>query len=151
MKAFPHVYEVKASGTGNGSVAVSAAGLAGLDTAAPAEFGGPGDLWSPETLLVAAVANCFILTFRAVARASQLPWQALECRTEGVLDKVSGVTQFSHFATHATLTVLAGTDAAKATLLLEKAEKNCLIANSLRGERSLEVRLVEGPPPPSES
>jgi organic hydroperoxide reductase OsmC/OhrA len=31
------------------------------------QLGGPGGQWSPETLLVAAAAECFILTFRAVA------------------------------------------------------------------------------------
>ena len=36
------------------------------------DFDGPGDAWSPEQLLLAAVEACFLLTFRAVAQASRL-------------------------------------------------------------------------------
>jgi len=147
MKAFPHVYAVAATGTGEGRITVSADGLPALETAAPAEFDGPGDAWSPETLLVAAVTACFILTFRAVARAGRLDWTAIECSTEGVLERPSAVTQFSRFETRVTLTVPTGTDHAKAAALLERAEKSCLVANSLRGERKLEIRLVDGPLP----
>ena len=56
----------------------AAAGSA-VDVHGAAEFGGPGDLWSPETMLAGAVAGCFILTFRAAARASSasIPWRKL--------------------------------------------------------------------------
>jgi organic hydroperoxide reductase OsmC/OhrA len=94
-------------------------------------------------LLVAAVANCFILTFRAIARAAKFPWEQLECQVDGVLDRVSGVSQFSKFSTRATLTVKAGADRTKAQELMERAEKFCLVANSLRAERFLEAQIVE--------
>ena len=70
MEELPHHYIVSSSASSEGSVLVEAVGLPSLETAPPAEFGGPGDKWSPESLLVAAVADCFILTFRAIARAS---------------------------------------------------------------------------------
>ena len=72
MQEFPHHYVAAASAESEGSVEVTSPGLESLETAGPAEFGGPGDLWSPETLLVAAVADCFILGFRAIARAARL-------------------------------------------------------------------------------
>jgi len=59
-----------------------------------------------------------------------------------VLDKVEGVTQFSRFETLATLTIARGTDPAKANQLLQKAEHNCLVANSLRAVRKLDARIV---------
>jgi organic hydroperoxide reductase OsmC/OhrA len=121
---------------------VASPGLPSLETAPPPEFDGPGGVWSPETLLCAAVADCFILTFRAVSRAAAFPWSKLECRVEGTLERVSGGSQFTRFATHATLTVPAGADAAKARSLLERAEHGCLIANSLRGERTLEALVI---------
>ena len=49
--------------------------LPDLETAPPPEFDGPGGLWSPENLLCAAVADCFILTFRAIASFSRLSWR----------------------------------------------------------------------------
>ena len=92
---------------------------------------------------MAAVANCFILTFRGVSRAARFEWEQLECHVEGVLERVSGVTQFSKFSTRAKLTVKAGLDSAKAQELLQRAEKGCLVANSLRGERHLEAEIIE--------
>lgn len=142
MHPYPHHYVVGASGGPTGTVALSSARLPDLVAAPPAEFDGPGDRWSPETLLCAAVANCFVLTFRAYARASKLEWVALECRTEGTLDSVGGVAQFTHFVTQAKLAIPAGADAAKARSLLQKAEDRCLISNSLKGERHLEAEVV---------
>lgn len=143
MKPYPHTYTVSARGAVTGVVPVASHGVADIQTAPPPEFDGPGDVWSPETLLVAAVANCFIFTFRAVARAAHFEWNELECQVEGVLERVSGVTQFSQFTTHAKLTVGASADTAKARELLERAEKGCLIANSLRGGRHLQAEIVK--------
>ena len=74
MQEFPHHYRVIAEGSADGDVEMTANGLQSLRSAPPAEFGGPGDRWSPETFLVGAVADCFVLTFRGVARASKLAW-----------------------------------------------------------------------------
>jgi organic hydroperoxide reductase OsmC/OhrA len=115
-----------------------------LESAAPAEFGGPGDQWSPETLVCAAVADCLVLTFRAMARASKFEWQDISCRTEGILDRVDGVARFSRFTTSVTLKVMAGVDIVKAQQLLERSERGCLIANSLSAERSLVVDVLVG-------
>lgn len=143
MHPYPHRYTVTASGSPGGSVAVSSARLPDIPTAPPAEFDGPGDVWSPETLLCASVADCFILTFRAIARASKLEWSDLSCRVEGVLERVEGVSQFTRYTTYATLTIAPAADASRARTLLEKAEHGCLVANSLKGERILETQIVE--------
>ena len=145
MKELPHHYRVTAGGQSEGDVGLSSTGLDSLTTAPPAEFGGPGNRWSPETLLVGAVADCFILTFRAIARASKLPWTSLECSTEGVLDRADGVTRFTEFHINADLTVPQGTSADMARRLLQKAESNCLITNSVTAVRHLETNVrIEG-------
>ena len=144
MHPYPHLYTVQASASPAGDVPVTAAGLPALATAPPAEFDGPGDRWSPETLLVAAIADCFILSFRGVARANKFAWDALECSVEGTLDKVDGRTHFTHYLVRATLRVPAGTDEAKARKLLERAEHVCLISNSLVGQRALESTIIVG-------
>jgi len=144
MHPYPHLYTVQASANPTGDVPVSAAGLPSLTTAPPAEFDGPGDRWSPETLLVAAVADCFLLSFRGVARANKFEWQALECSVEGKLDRVEGKTHFTHYVVRATLRVPAGSDEAKAKQLLERAEHVCLVSNSLVGQRSLESTVIAG-------
>lgn len=142
MQALPHVYRVGAVSGATGEVRLSSADVAELPSNSPPEFGGPGGVWSPETLLCAAVADCFILTFRAVARASKFDWTALDCRVEGVLERVDNVTRFTRFTTHATLTVPAAADESKARLLLDKSEHGCLVANSLTAQRELSVAVL---------
>jgi organic hydroperoxide reductase OsmC/OhrA len=143
MQPLPHTYVASAAGPASGNVAVASPGLPGLVTAPPAEFGGPGDLWSPETLFCAAIADCYILTFRAVARGSAFAWTRLDCRVEATLERVERVTRFTAYTTHARLAVAPGSDHEKARALLEKAEHACLVANSLLGTRALVAEVVE--------
>lgn len=142
MKPYPHHYAASASARTIGSVAISAPALPPIETAPPSEFDGPGGAWSPETLLCAAVADCFVLTFRGVARAAHFNWISLDCRVEGVLEHTGDSTQFTRFATAVRLALRPGADHAKARLLLGRAEHACLVANSLRGERTLSTELV---------
>jgi organic hydroperoxide reductase OsmC/OhrA len=133
MQDFPHLYRASADAATEGDIHLRSNDLPALRTASPAEFGGPGDRWSPETLLTGAVADCFILTFRAVAKASKLPWTALHCEVTGTLDRVDRVTQFTGFELHVDLHVPEGVDPELARKSLEKAERNCLITSSLKG------------------
>ena len=94
--------------------------------------------------MTAAVADCFVLSFRAIAAASKFAWSSLESRTEGTLDRIDGKMRFTRFDTHAKLQVPAGVDIERAKKLLEKAEMACLVANSLSSERHLTVEVVAG-------
>jgi organic hydroperoxide reductase OsmC/OhrA len=143
MHPYPHVYVASAAGSPAGSVVASSPKLPDLPTAPPPEFDGPGGVWSPETLFVAALADCFVLTFRGVTRAAKFEWRTVECSVEGVLEKADGVTQFTRYVTRAKLAVAPGADVAKAKQLLERAEHLCLIANSLKGARTIETEVVE--------
>ena len=147
MHPYPHAYRVSASGTPAGVVTVTSPQLPDIETAPPPQFDGPGGVWSPESLLCAAVADCFILTFRGISRAARLEWLKLECRVEGTLERLEGVSQFTRYATHAALTVTEGVDTAKARSLLERAEHTCLVSNSLRGTRTLEAEVIAIPRP----
>ncbi len=142
MHPYPHTYTVSAAAQATGEVTLRSQGLADLPSMPPPEFDGPGGYWSPETLLAAAVADCFMLSFRAVARASKLDWIELSASVEAVLERVEGVTRFTRFTTRARLTVPAGTDDARARTVMEKAEKVCLVTNSLNSECHLEAEVV---------
>jgi peroxiredoxin-like protein len=144
MQGFPHRYSVAANAGAEGAVALESARLPALTSAPPAEFDGPGDQWSPETLLVAAMADCFVLTFRAIARASKLSWLSLRCDVEGTLDRVERVTQFTSFRVRASLRVPAGANEEQARRLLARAEQSCLITNSLKGASHLEASVEVG-------
>lgn len=137
MQKLPHHYRVQGHSSNDGDVHLSAGGFPTLQSAPPIEFDGPGDKWSPESLLVAAVADCFILTFKSIARASNLQWTAMECDVTGVLARLEKVTQFTEFQVAARLWIKADMKPDVARQLLEKAEASCLITNSLKAETRL--------------
>ena len=151
MKPLPHVYDVSATAAPDGDVELNAVHLPFLHSAPPAEFGGPGDRWSPETFLAAAVGDCFVLTFRAVARASKLSWTSLRVDVAGTLDRVDHVTQFIGFDVRAQLRVPAGTGADEARAALDKAEQQCLISNSLRAPVRLHADVDVALPPAADA
>ncbi len=142
MQELPHHYAVAAFGKSEGDVRLVTEGVADLSSAPPVEFGGPGGRWSPESLLVAAVADCFVLSFRAVARASKMPWSDLHCAVTGTLDRADGKTRFTEFTLHARLVTPPDVETAKAVRLLEKAESVCLISNSLSSTMHLTTEVT---------
>lgn len=144
MQDLPHRYTVSAQANAGSDVELTSPGLAMIESAPPAEYGGPGDKWSPETLLAAAVADCFILSFKAIARASKVEWTSLSCDVEAVLDRVDRITRFTEFRVHAALHVPQGVEESKATRLLEMAERNCLVTNSLSAETHLKTEVHTG-------
>ena len=145
MQDLPHTYVVTASAEGAANVELSSEGLPDLETAGPPQFGGPGDVWSPETLLVGAVADCFILSFRAIARKARLDWTSLTCEATGELDKIEKLTQFVGFKVTARLTIPDEKDRKKAGVILEKAEKYCLVTNSMKADSHLEASIEVKP------
>jgi len=134
---------VTAAAAASGAVSLQAEQLPPLRIAGPAQFGGPGDQWSPETLLAGAVASCFLLSFRAVARALHLEWLRLDVEVDATLDRKEQVMQFTRMVVSARLVVPAAANSALCQRALDKAEHGCLVANSLRCERELRTEIVE--------
>jgi uncharacterized OsmC-like protein len=122
---------------------VSSPGLPRLEVAPPSQYDGPGDRWSPEHLLLASVEACLLLTFRAVARASRVPFATLSVDTSGTVDKSDGVTRFTEIDMRARLTLPPGADHARAERAMERSKQNCLVSASLSTPVRLEVEIVE--------
>lgn len=142
MTPLPHHYTVTVAGGPADAVTTTGPRLQPFELDAPAEFGGPGDQWSPETLLPSALAGCFVLTFRGVARASKLEWMFIQCEVTATLERVDQATQFTHFVLHAQLQVDERADRLLALRVLDKAHRGCLIGNSLKASIELRTELV---------
>lgn len=146
MLPLPHRYAVTATPAPGGGVVLTANGISPLPTDAPAEFDGPGDVWSPETLLVGAAADCFAITFRGVARASRLAWQEMACEALGVLDRQDGVMRFTRLDLDVRLTLAEGASEELAQRVLDKVRRQCLITNSLNADihvhTTIEARTI---------
>ena len=143
MQDYPHHYLASANAPQKGIIDVDSPGLETLETIAPPEFGGPGGVWSPETMLVGSVANCLILTFRAVSRGSRFEWNSMSVEVDGKLDRVDNETQFTDFFIKAELHVPAGSNLKKAEHIVHRSEAVCLVTNSLTGQCHLDVTVVE--------
>ena len=142
MKPLPHRYTVRIAGGPLGRATLASAGVPDLDTAAPADFGGPGDAWSPEQLLLASVEACFLLTFRAIAQASRIEFASLAIDAEGIVDRANGGMRFTEIVLRPRLTLPAAADTARVRRALEKAEASCLVAASLSTPVRLEVDIA---------
>jgi organic hydroperoxide reductase OsmC/OhrA len=144
MHPLPHRYRAQARAASTGRVIASADGVPEIASSAPPEFGGPPGYWSPETLLVAAIADCYVLSFRACARASKLAWLSITVDVEGMLDQQDATTLFTHFTLSPRLTLSPGSSEALAGRVLQQAKRTCLVTNSLRAacELSPDVQVV---------
>lgn len=142
MKPLPHRYEVRIAGGPEGYATLESTGVPDLRTAPPLDFDGPGDAWSPEQLLLAAVEACFLLTFRAVAASSQVEFTALAVEGEGTVDRRDGRMRFIEIVLRPRLTLPRGADRVRVQRALEKAERTCLVSASLDAPVRLEPEIV---------
>ncbi len=131
MKPLPHEYQVDLAGAPAGYATISSSGLPDLTAAPPVDYDGPGDAWSPEHLLLAAVSACFLFTFRAVARASRVAFLEVDAQTSGTVSKADGVVRFTDIVVRATVTAAEGGDVELLKRAINKASVHCLVSSSL--------------------
>lgn len=116
---------------------ISCAGKPDVEVATPPEFKGHDGIWSPEDLFVASANICLMTTFLAVAGRAGLAFTSYDSSAEGTLELVDGRFQFTAITLKPVITLPPGGDAAKAKELIEKAEANCLISNSMKAHVTL--------------
>ena len=141
MKPLPHHYAVQLTGGPAGAATLSVGGAPDVRSAPPVEFDVPGDAWSPEHLLLAAVETCFLFTLQAVARALGLAFTALTLSAEGTVDRRNGTTRFTEIVLRPRLSLPPGADPSRAMRMMEKAERTCLVTASLSTPVRLEPQI----------
>ena len=136
-----HTYHTAIKWTEQRKGVISCAGKPDIQVATPPEFKGHDGIWSPEDLFVASANICVMTTFLAVAERAGLVFISYESAAEGKLELVDGKFQFTTITLKLTITLPANADAAKAKELIEKAEANCLISNSMKARVRLEATI----------
>lgn len=128
-------------------------GLAKSDSApnaihftAPPEFGGLEGRWTPEDLLLSAVASCYTTTFHALADYSKLEYEDLEVEVEGVIRKTDSGYAFTELLIRPNLTISSDGEQTRALRLLQKAKTACLVSRALAVEQKFEPRVQAGEP-----
>lgn len=141
MSQLPHSYRVTAQFSETDGLRVRSGNVPEMAVAPPVQFGGPGDMWSPEDLQMAALSSCLILSFKAIAAASRLAWHTIECDCDGTLAKHDGKVYFTEVRSAVRLHIAAAADKAKAERLVHKADETCFISNSLLATPQLRVEI----------
>ena len=109
---------------------------------APPEFKGHDGVWTPEHLFVASVNTCFMTTFLAIAENSKLEFVSFSADARGKLEKLEGRGFImTEVVLRPKLLISHARDAARASRILEKAEKHCLISNSIKTETRLQPEV----------
>ncbi len=134
-----HDYPVYITWTGDKQgIAESRDDLPTLEVSTPPEFGGPEKIWSPEHLLVASAASCYMTSLLAIAGMSKLDLLGLEVPATGRLergdDRLYSITRID---LRPCLVIADEKDREKAERLAHKADHICLITRSLRSEISV--------------
>ena len=122
---------------------ISCSGKPDVQIATPPEFKGHDGIWSPEDLFVASANICLMTTFLSVAERAGLAFISYESEAEGKLELVDGKFQFTAITLKPVIVLPPGGDAAKTKELIEKAEANCLISNSMKARVQLDATIME--------
>lgn len=121
---------------------ITCEGKPDIQVATPPEFKGHEGIWSPEDLYVASANICLMTTFLAVAERAGFAFTSYHCEAEGRLELVEGKFQVTVITLRPQIVLQSGSDAAKAKELIEKAEANCLISNSMKTRITLEPTIT---------
>ena len=137
-----YYYTTEVEWTGERHGDLSAPVLPDLKVDAPPEFKGHEGVWTPEHLFVASVNSCFMTTFLAIAENSKLEFVSFSAGAKGKLEKLDGQGfVMTEITLRPKLILKNAGDAERASRILGKAEKNCLISNSIKAKTRLEPRI----------
>jgi peroxiredoxin-like protein len=138
QKSKVYMYQTAVKWTEQRKGVMSCVGKPEVQVATPPEFKGHEGIWSPEDLFVASANVCLMTTFLAMAERAGLAFSSYESTAEGRLELVEGKFQFTTITIRPSITLKAGGDVVQAKELIEKAERNCLISNSMKATMRLE-------------
>ena len=137
-----HNYRVAAWWTsGRTGLAKSDSAPNAIHFTAPTEFGGLEGRWTPEELLLAAVAGCYTTTLRAIAGAAQFNFTDLQVEASGSIRKAESGYNFSQIIVRPNLKIGSVEERDRALDLLKRAEKLCLVSRALGTTLKFEPQL----------
>ena len=129
--------------SGRTGLAKSDSGPNAIHFKAPAQFGGIEGRWTPEELLLAALAGCFTTTLRSISSSAQFHYADREVGASATLRKMESGYNFSEIVIRPTLKIADDAERGLALDLLKEAQRLCLIcrtfATPMRFEPHLEL------------
>jgi peroxiredoxin-like protein len=126
---------------------LSAAEKSNIVVGSPPEFKGDPDVWTPEELLVGSLNTCIMLTFLSLAQARGLTPAAYESEAEGLLENVEGKFRITEVTVRPHVTVRQEAELERARELMERAEGECFISNSIKSKVKIIAEFTGAPSP----
>jgi organic hydroperoxide reductase OsmC/OhrA len=108
---------------------------------APAQFGGLEGRWTPEDLLITALASCFTTTFHTIAGYSGFEYTDLAVEAIGTVIKTDSGYAFREIVVRPSLTILSEEYRGRAISLLHRAKTLCLVSRALTTAQKFEARI----------
>ena|SRR5208282_3326613 len=130
--------------SGRTGIARSGSAPNAIHFTSPPAFGGLEGRWTPEDLLLCAVASCYTTTFRALADNSKLAYTDLQVEVESAIGKAGTGYAFGEVLIRAYLMIPQEEERAQAIKLLYKAKDLCLVSRALSLEQKFEPRVQMG-------
>ncbi len=101
--------------------------------------------WTPEYFFTAAVNSCLINTFIMLAETTGFKFKSFESKAIGKVEMVDGKYMMSQVTLMPTLTISNHDDKKLGESLLQRAEANCLMANSVKSKIFYDPTLTIDP------
>lgn len=137
-----HFYEINVRWIEQKKGLLTSDGLPNIEVATPPQFsGGHEGIWSPEHLFVSSVAVCIMTTFLAIAELSKLEFISYESRAVGKLEKVENRFLITEVVVEPVIKIKYEKDLERAGRIIQKAEANCLISNSIKSKVILKPEI----------
>ena len=111
-----------------------------IEVATPPEFGGHEGIISPEDLFVSSANVCFMTTLLGTIKNMGVELISYESEAEGILETVGNLKIFTKIIIKPKIKSRETQE--KIRLILNHAEKRCLVANSMKTQVMIEP-LIE--------
>ncbi len=132
--------------SGRTGIAKSGSAPNAIHFTSPPAFGGLEGRWTPEDLLLCAIASCYTTTFRTLAEYSKFEYTDLQVEVEGTISKADTGYSFGEVLVRANLMIPQEEEQALAIKLLHKTEGLCLVSRALSVKQRFEPRVQVGEP-----
>lgn len=110
-----------------------------IEVATPPEFGGHEGIISPEDLFVSSANVCFMTTLLGTVKNMGVELISYESSAEGILETVDKMKIFTKIIIRPK--IKAKETEEKIRMILDHAEKRCLVANSMKTRVLIEPKI----------
>ncbi|MDP2846296.1 MAG: OsmC family protein, partial [Candidatus Methanoperedens sp.] len=110
-----------------------------IEVATPPEFGGHENIISPEDLFVSSANVCYMTTLLGTIKNMGVELVSYESEAEGILETVGKMKIFTKIIIKPR--IKAKETEEKIRMILDHAEKRCLVANSMKTQVIIEPEI----------